>query len=405
MAKRSRETAGTRARRKPAPRKAARRRDNAQARAVEAALAALAHEIRTPLTGILALAELLSASELGPRERGWAASIKSAAEHLAQLTTIVCDAVRADAVGLTLRREMFSPRRLGEAIAASLSARAATSGLAADISIAGDLPQEVIGDRVRLRAAVENLIDNAVKFTARGGVKFELSAQPVSRDRVKLVFAVTDSGIGLTPQEIRRLFRPFSQASEAVSRRYGGAGLGLALVKRIAKAMGGDLAVTSAPGKGSTFRLTAVAQRMDEAERKAPNQAAKPEAATGRSILCVEDNAYGRVVLNTILSELGHRATFVASGEAALDALGRGSYDLVLMDVMLGGIDGLETARRLRALAQGGAIPIVGISARSAAQDKAAALAAGMNAYLVKPVSPAALAETIAAIAKPVRRV
>ena len=138
--------------------------------AVEIALAALAHDIRTPLTGILALAELLSAAELSDRERGWATGIRSAAEHLSQLTTIVCDAVKAKAVGISLKRDVFSPRRLAETVSASLSARAETSGLSAEFVIRGDLPANVTGDPVRLRAALENLIDNAVKFTARGGV-------------------------------------------------------------------------------------------------------------------------------------------------------------------------------------------------------------------------------------------
>ncbi len=140
--------------------------------APETALASLAHDIRTPLTGILALAELLAASDIGERERRWASGVKSAAEHLAQLTTIVCDAARADAAGLTLRSEAFSPRRLAETIAASLSARAGTNGLTSEISIARDLPERVNGDPVRLRAMIENLVDNAVKFTARGGSAF-----------------------------------------------------------------------------------------------------------------------------------------------------------------------------------------------------------------------------------------
>lgn len=367
-------------------------------RAVEAALAALAHDIRTPLTGILALAELLGASDLGERERRWASGIKNAAEHLAQLTTIVCDAVRADAVGLTLQQDTFSPRRLAEDLGASLSARAETSGLASEITIAGDLPDTVVGDPVRLRAAVENLIDNAMKFTARGSVKLEVSSPRGTAKRVHLVFSITDTGIGLKPKEIKKLFRPFAQASESVSRQYGGTGLGLMLVKRLGRAMGGDLTVTSVPGRGSTFRLNVVVGRAPRNPKPRGNaNAPEPQAGTRRSILCVEDSPYGRVVLNTILGELGHRVEFVASGEAALDALKCGTFDLVMMDVLLGGISGIEATRRIRALARPlGQIPIIGISAgRANANSGAEARAAGMNAYLAKPVSPAALAEAI----------
>lgn len=223
---------------------------------IENALAALGHDIRTPLTGILALSELLVAADLPQRERRWADAIRSAAEHLSQSTSLVLDAVKAGAAGLVLRKDSFSPRQLADDVAASLLARAETSGLSAVISIADDVPMAAKGDPVRLRAVLENLIDNAVKFTARGEVALTVTVKPTPRKRVQLTFAVADSGIGMTPAEIKKLFRPFAQASEDVSRRFGGAGLGLVLVKRLAKAMDGDLSVTSKPGEGSTFTLT-----------------------------------------------------------------------------------------------------------------------------------------------------
>lgn len=367
--------------------------------AIEAALAALAHDIRTPLTGILAHAELLAASDLGAREQSWALGVKSAAEHLAQLTTIVCDAVRADAKGLALRQESFSPRALAADLGASLSARSQMSGLTSQIDIAGDLPERAIGDPVRLRAAVENLIDNAVKFTARGTVTLRVSASAAS-GRMRLAFAVADSGIGLKPAEIKKLFRPFAQASEEVSRRYGGTGLGLTLVRRLARAMGGDLDVTSRPGKGSTFRLHVMAG-IENGKPGRSHKSSSPivRGKRARRILCVEDSPYGRVVLNTILREFGDRVDFVPTGEAALDALKRGGYDLVLMDVMLNGTDGFAVTRSIRALPKpAGDIPVIGISARSNGEEQARA--AGMNAYLSKPVSPSTLAETMARLAK-----
>jgi two-component system, sensor histidine kinase len=365
----------------------------------EAALAAFAHDIRTALTGILALGELIASSNLGERERRWAASIKGSAEHLAALTTLIIDAAKADAGGITLKREAFSPRRLLDAVAQSLAARAETKGIAAEIAIAPDLPALLVGDPVRLRAALENLIDNAVKFTARGTVRLEARAKKRGgRGQVELGVIVSDSGIGLSAAEIKRLFRPFAQASGEIARRYGGAGLGLAVVKHLARLMGGDLAVTSTPGRGSRFSFTArlsVAPAA-AAERK---QSARQNAAPGKalSVLCAEDNPYGRVILNTILTELGHRADFVGSGEEAVEAVKRG-YDVVLMDVTLSGIDGLEAARRIRALAgRVGRTPIIGISGRSEAGDEDAARAAGMDFYLHKPVAPSALGEALAA--------
>jgi two-component system, sensor histidine kinase len=393
----SRKTAAARARKRAAPRRARRAAPSRDRHpAVEAALAALAHDIRTPLNGILALTELLAASELGERERGWANAVKSAAEHLSRYTTVVCDAVRSEAVGLMLRQDRFSPRALAQTLAASLSARAATIGLKTEIAIPDDLPNVVIGDPVRLRAALENLIDNAVKFTARGGIAFAVAAKPGGRKHVQLYFSVTDSGIGLKPEEIKKLFRPFAQASEAVARRYGGAGLGLTLVKRLAKAMGGDLTVTSKPGRGSTFWLSVKVQgAKGEAEGESQN-ATEAVAATGDglSVLCVEDNPYGRVVMNTILSGLGHRADFAGSGEAAIEAVRRGGYDLVLMDMTLPGMNGAEAALRIGAL-PGTRIPIIGISGHDSAGDERAARAAGIDLYLSKPVAPATLAQAI----------
>src|SRR2546430_11090899 len=167
------------------------------ARAIEATLADIAHEIRTPLTGILALGELLATSELGPRERGWASAIKSTAEHLALLTSLIVDAARADAKGLVLRRELMRPRRFAEAVAVSLAARAETKGLEAEVAIADDLPEAVIGDPLRLRAALENLFDNAVKFTERGHVGFAATCERAPRARTRLAFPVSATGIGL----------------------------------------------------------------------------------------------------------------------------------------------------------------------------------------------------------------
>ena len=382
------------------PRKAPRRRSSpikTSPEATEAALAGIAHDIRTPLTGILALAELLASSDLGKREREWAQAIKSGAEHLSALTTLIVDAVRADAAGLVLRNEPFSPRALAEAVGQALSARAGGKQIAADLAIAADLPAVASGDVLRLRAALENLADNAVKFTHAGNVAFTVAAEPAARKRMKLVFTFTDSGIGMSARELKQLFRPFAQASVEIARRYGGAGLGLTFVKRIAKAMGGDLKVSSEPGAGSTFRLSVLVDRHDG--RTGTADSARVGAQRPLTILCAEDNPYGRVVMNTILTQLGHRADFVASGEAALAALARGGYDAVLMDVTLPGLDGLEATRRIRALAgAAGQVPVIGLSGHNDSGSEAAARAAGMNFYFVKPVSPGELAEVLATL-------
>ena len=365
----------------------------------ETALAMFAHEIRTALTGILALGELLSMADLAPREREWAGAIKGTAEHLAALTTLVVEAAKAKSARLNLRRDAFDLRLFVDAIAASLAGRATAKGLRADVTVAADLPPRVRGDAVRLRGALENLIDNAVKFTDRGTVGLEVGFEAAPRRRVRLVFTVSDTGIGLDAAAVKRLFRPYAQASADVGRLYGGAGLGLVAVRRIARAMGGDLTIASAPGAGSRFRLDVVVPRapaVASVGSRGTMRTAANSAPPHLRILCAEDNPFGRVILDTILGELGHRAEFAVGGEAAVAAVAREAYDAVLMDVTMPQLDGLAAARRIRKLpGRAGSIPIIGISGRAAPGDEAKALAAGMNLYLRKPVSPKMLAAAL----------
>ena len=387
-------------RRRPPPRKAARKtaRKANDARAIQAVLAGIAHDIRTPLTGIVALAELLASSNLGVREREWANALKSGADHLTALANLIVDAAKADSKGLVLRNDRFSPRALAENISTILTARASNKNVSTEIQIADDLPLVVAADVVRLRAALENLADNAVKFTHEGNIVFTATAEPVQKG-IRLSYSIADSGIGISPGELKHLFRPFAQASTAIARRYGGAGLGLSLVKRIAKAMGGDLTVASNHGSGSTFELTIMAEHV-VAVPATDRVDLPPILIRPLSILCAEDNPYGRIVMNTILRELGHHVDFVETGDAAVTATMRGNYDAILMDVTLGGLNGIEATRRIRALPGNLArTPVIGISGRSEPGEEQAARAAGMNGYLLKPVSPRKLVETLASIA------
>jgi two-component system, sensor histidine kinase len=367
---------------------------------VEAALAVFAHEVRTPLTGILAISDLLATSELGERERRWVDTIKAGAEHLASLATLFVDAAKDRQAPNALREDLFDLRALARSAGDSLAGRAAAKGLQADIDISGALPSLVVGDPVRLRAALENLIDNAVKFTEAGAVA--LSAAPVLTAKAKkangkasVTFAVSDSGIGLSLPEIKRLFRPFSQANVSIASRFGGAGLGLSSVKQLARTMGGDIAVTSRRGGGTTFMLTVT---LETANAAAVSDADGGDGFAAISaplrLLGVEDNPFGRVVLNTILTELGHQAEFIGRGEAAIERIGQGGFDAVLMDMVLPGIDGVEAIRRIRSLSPPlGSIAIIGVS--GSGEDEVPARAAGADAFLLKPVSPRALATAL----------
>lgn len=359
---------------------------------VETALAGFAHEVRTPLTGILAISSLLETSDLGARERRWVETIRTGAEHLAALATLYVDAAKSMTAQLPMREDFFDLRALARSAGDGLAGRATANGLQSKVTIADSLPVFVTGDAVRLRAALENLIDNAVKFTPSGSVALDVSAASRNKNEMNVTFAVSDSGIGLSLAEIKRLFKPFSQASIEVASRFGGAGLGLWSVKQLARAMGGDVSVTQRKGSGTVFTLTVRVGVPREERKTSPAQ--PPPYPGALKILSVEDNPFGRVVLNTVLGELGHKIEFVGQGELAPERVARGDFDVVLMDMVLPGIDGVETIRRLRALgAAGERIGIIGVSGRE--QDEAKARAAGADAFLMKPVSPRALAAAL----------
>jgi CheY-like chemotaxis protein len=359
---------------------------------VETALAGFAHEVRTPLTGILAISSLLETSDLGARERRWVETIRTGAEHLAALATLYVDAAKSMTAQLPMREDFFDLRALARSAGDGLAGRATANGLQSKVTIADSLPVFVTGDAVRLRAALENLIDNAVKFTPSGSVALDVSAVSRNKNEMNVIFAVSDSGIGLSLAEIKRLFKPFSQASIEVASRFGGAGLGLWSVKQLARAMGGDVSVTQRKGSGTVFTLTV---RVGVPREERQTSSVQPPPYPGAlKILSVEDNPFGRVVLNTVLGELGHKIEFVGQGELAPERVARGDFDVVLMDMVLPGIDGVETIRRLRALgAVGERIGIIGVSGRE--QDETKARAAGADAFLMKPVSPRALAAAL----------
>jgi two-component system, sensor histidine kinase len=406
MAPKSRSPRTTRPPKRRAPKKRASRgaagkaRKRAAAAAapgmVETALAAFAHEVRTPLTGILAISDLLATSDLDERERRWVDTIKAGAEHLASLATLFVDAAKGGTAAAGVRQDFFDLRALARNAGDSLAGRAAAKGLQSQVDISEKLPALMVGDPVRLRAALENLIDNAVKFTEQGGVALAVQPMRGPKGKVAVAFAISDSGIGLTLNEIKRLFRPFSQANVSIASRFGGAGLGLSSVKALARAMGGDILIAQRRGGGTTFTLTVTLARAkaSKAASSGVDAGASSDRVQGLRVLSVEDNPFGRVVLNTVLTELGHQAEFIGRGEAAAERIAQGDFDAVLMDMVLPGINGIEAIKRIRRLSPPlGRIAIIGVSGRG--DDEAASRAAGADAFLLKPVSPRALATAL----------
>jgi two-component system, sensor histidine kinase len=242
------------------------------------------------------------------------------------------------------------------------------------------------------------MVDNAVKFTSSGNIAFGAVLAGVAKGRATIRFTVADSGIGVSVAEIKRLFRPFSQANISIAQRFGGAGLGLSSVRQLARAMGGDVTVSPRKGGGTVFAMTASFPLASGSDDTGDEDAA-PAASPSLRILSVEDNPFGRVVLNAILNELGHQTEFIGLGENANERLAQGEFDVVLMDMVLPGINGVEAIRRIRMLgAPHSGVAIVGLSGRD--EDEQAALEAGADAFILKPVSPRTLAQVLAKVVR-----
>jgi two-component system, sensor histidine kinase len=279
-------------------------------------------------------------------------------------------------------------------VADSFAAAAAAKGLAFACEPSPRLPARVTGDPERLRQALNQIVGNAVKFTAAGSVRLVARSEGSAEDAV-LAFEVHDTGPGLTPEEQARLFQPFTQLDGSASRRHGGTGLGLALARRLAQGMGGDLTVRSAPGGGSTFTVTARCELVEDAPvDTAP--LAEPEAASAAPrVLVAEDDPINRKVVMAMLDKLGYTAEAVANGLEAVEACSRGAYDAVLMDCMMPEMDGYRATAWIRQRETDTRTPIIALTASTAPGDREKCYAAGMDGYLSKPVSLRTLDETL----------
>jgi CheY-like chemotaxis protein/HPt (histidine-containing phosphotransfer) domain-containing protein len=350
------------------------------------------------MNGIIGVAGLLQDMPLGGTEKHYVRIILDSGQHLLQLINDILDFSRLDAGRLELEEAAFDVREVVRDSVELLSAEAAAKGLALSQEVAEEVPARAVGDAHRLRQVLLNLLGNGIKFTTEGAVRLSVRLVRSEGSTVRLGFAVSDTGIGIAPEAQGRLFTEFTQVDSSISRRFGGSGLGLAICRRLIERMGGTIGVESAPGKGSTFHFDVMLTlpRGDMAPAAAP----VPEGAVApRRILIAEDNATNRLVATRMLERMGHRVEAVEHGRAAVEAVQRGGFDLVLMDVMMPEMDGLaatEAIRRLGGAAAG--IPIIGLTANAMAADQERCLAAGMTHFETKPISASRLAAAIARV-------
>ena len=376
-------------------------RDEAEAanQAKSTFLATMSHEIRTPMNGVIGTIELLEREPLSERQKRLIGSVRTSAAALLRIIDDVLDFSKIEAGRMELEQAPFSLRSVVQSIADTLSVQAERKGLSVEVAIESDTPDALTGDATRVRQILFNLLGNAIKFTDAGGVRVAVRTTLIEQGRLRVRLAVADTGIGMSEEETARLFRPFAQADSSTTRRYGGSGLGLSIVRRLAELMGGRVMVDSAPGKGSTFTVD-----LELGVAPPPDLVVLPRPAVrngrlGGTVLAVDDYEINLEVLRGQFEILDVPLDAVRSGIEALTLWRRKAYALVLSDIHMPDMDGFELTRQIRAeealTPSARRTPIVALTANALKGEAERCLAAGMDGYLTKPLTLDKLRETI----------
>jgi len=370
-------------------------RAEAMSRARTAFLAAMSHEFRTPMNAVIGLADVLLDAPLAPEHARHVRTISDSARSLLALLNDILDFAKIDAQKLALCQAPFDLRALAGAVVDMLRPAAAARSLALTHELAPDVPAWLVGDDARLRQVLVNLVSNAIKFTERGAVELRISARPHAGEH-EVTCVVADTGVGMAPEVVGRLFQPFERADEA----QGGTGLGLAISKQIVLAMGGDIWVTSEPGRGSTFTFAIRLPATPSPPPPAPARLARGDRPSLK-ILVVDDVPINREVAHARLGHLGYAVDLAESGAEAVAAALRTDYDVVFMDLRMPGMNGIEASTRIGERLAGGRAPhIIAMTASVYEEDRDACRRAGMRDFVGKPIDLAQIDAVLARVAE-----